>query len=236
MKKLSKLTMFIAFAVLATGASAQEIYNWRNNYGDVWKNPAGLCWRASAWTPATAAAGCDQALVGNEQAAEATESEAPPDKGIPLVLIAPAGAAPAPTPVAPATATTPVAPITIVAAAAPNRVTYAADTFFDFDKAVLKPSGKTSLDQLYEKTKEINLEVIVAIGHTDSVGDKEYNLKLSIKRAEAVKAYLLSKGLAKNRIYTEGKGEDQPVADNATKAGRAKNRRVDVEVKGVRNN
>ena len=104
MKKLSKLTMFIAFAVLATGASAQEIYNWRNNYGDVWKNPAGLCWRASAWTPATAAAGCDQALVGNEQAAEATESEAPPDKGIPLVLIAPAGAAPAPTPVAPATA------------------------------------------------------------------------------------------------------------------------------------
>jgi OOP family OmpA-OmpF porin len=137
-------------------------------------------------------------------------------------------AAPAPTP-APAPAPAPVAAVS-------SKVTYAADAFFDFDKSVIKPEGKAKLDDLADKVKAINLEVIIAVGHTDSVGSDAYNQKLSLRRSQAVKAYLVSKGIDKTRIYTEGKGEKQPVADNKTKEGRAKNRRVEIEVVGSRKN
>ena len=115
-------------------------------------------------------------------------------------------------------------------------MTYAADAFFDFDKSVIKPEGKAKLDDLAGKVKAINLEVIIAVGHADAIGKDAYNQKLSVKRSEAVKAYLVSKGIEKNRVYTEGKGESQPVADNKTGAGRAKNRRVEIEVVGTRAN
>ena len=209
MKKLNKLAMLIATAALASAAGAQTIDNWRATDGTVWKNGTNeLCWRDSSWTPATAAVGCDGAIV----------AQAP---------------APAPAPVAaPAPAAAPVpAPAPAVAAA---KVTYAADAFFDFDKAVLKPEGKAKLDDLAAKVKDINLEVIIAVGHTDAVGTDAYNQGLSVKRSEAVKAYLVSKGIDKSRVYTEGKGEKQPVADNKTSAGRSKNRRVEVEVVGTR--
>ena len=115
-------------------------------------------------------------------------------------------------------------------------MTYAADAFFDFDKSVLKPEGKAKLDDLVGKVKGLNLEVVIAVGHTDSVGSDSYNQALSVRRSEAVKAYLVSKGIEKNRVYTEGKGEKQPVADNKTTEGRAKNRRVEIEVVGTRAN
>jgi len=101
---------------------------------------------------------------------------------------------------------------------------------------VLKPEGRAKLDDLVDKVKGISLEVIIAVGHTDSVGTDAYNQGLSVRRAEAVKAYLVSKGIEKNRVYTEGKGEKQPVADNKTREGRAKNRRVEIEVVGTRPN
>ena len=137
-------------------------------------------------------------------------------------------------PVAAPVAAPKAAPAAPVATA--SKVTYAADAFFDFDKAVVKPAGKAKLDDLVSKVKGINLEVIIAVGHTDSVGSDAYNQKLSVRRAEAVKAYLVSKGIEKNRIYTEGKGEKQPVASNKTSEGRAKNRRVEIEVVGTRKN
>jgi OmpA-OmpF porin, OOP family len=115
-------------------------------------------------------------------------------------------------------------------------VTYAADAFFDVNKSVVKPEGKAKMDDLVGKIKDINLEVIIAVGHTDSDGGDAANQKLSVARAEAVKAYLVSKGIEKNRVYTEGKGEKQPVADNKTKEGKAKNRRVEIEVVGTRAN
>ena len=208
MKKLNTLAMIIAAAAFASAAGAQEINNWRNAAGEVWKNAAGECWRSGAWTPATAAPGCDGAV-------------APAPKAAPAPAPAPAPArAPAPAP----------------APAAASKVTYAADAFFDFDKAVLKPEGKAKLDDLVGKVKGVNLEVIIAVGHTDAVGADAYNQALSVKRAEAVKAYLVSKGIEKNRVYTEGKGEKQPVADNKTAEGRAKNRRVEIEVVGTRPN
>jgi len=115
-----------------------------------------------------------------------------------------------------------------------EKVTFAADTFFDFDKATLKPDGQAKLDDLASQLQGMNLEVVIAVGHTDSVGADAYNQKLSLRRAEAVKGYLVSKGIDTNRVYTEGKGESQPVADNKTAAGRAKNRRVEIEVVGTR--
>jgi len=115
-----------------------------------------------------------------------------------------------------------------------EKVTFAADAFFDFDKAVLKPEGKAKLNDLVSKLKDINLEVIIAVGHTDSIGSDAYNQKLSVRRATAVKDYLVSKGVESNRVYTEGKGEKQPVATNKTAAGRAQNRRVEIEVVGTR--
>ena len=80
----------------------------------------------------------------------------------------------------------------------------------------------------------MNTEAMITVGHTDSIGSAEYNQKLSLRRAEAVKSYLVSKGVAASRIFVEGKGEAQPVADNKTKEGRAKNRRVEIEVVGTR--
>ncbi|MES2975899.1 MAG: OmpA family protein [Pseudomonadota bacterium] len=221
MKKLNKVAMLFATAALATAAGAQTVNNWVNSTGTVWKNGTNeLCWRNSSWTPATAAVGCDGAIVA--------PPPAPP-------MAAPA---PAPAPVAPRTAPTPPPPPPPAPPAPPaaTKVTYAADAFFDFDKSVLKPEGKAKLDDLTGKIKDINLEVIIAVGHTDSVGSDAYNQKLSVARSEAVKAYLVSKGIEKNRVYTEGKGEKQPVADNKTSEGRAKNRRVEIEVVGTRAN
>ncbi len=233
MKKLNKVAMLLASAALASAAGAQTIDNWRNGTGDlVWKNGTNeLCWRDANWTPATAAAGCDGAIV----AKPAAPAAAPAPAARPAAP-APAAAAPAPAPAA-APAPAPAAPRPAAPPpAAATKVTYAADAFFDFDKSVLKAEGKAKLDDLVGKVKGINLEVIIAVGHTDSVGSDAYNQKLSVKRSDAVKAYLVSKGIEKNRVYTEGKGEKQPVADNKTSAGRSKNRRVEIEVVGTRPN
>ena len=217
MKLINKVAIAVAAAALASVAGAQEIHNWKSAAGDVWKDAAGECWRDASWTPATAAPGCDGAIA--------------PKAEMPAPVAMPAPMAPK---AAPAPAATPVAPVVVAPAA--TKVTYAADAFFDFDKAVLKPEGKAKLDDLVAKVKGISLEVIIAVGHTDSVGTDGYNQKLSVARSEAVKAYLVSKGIEKNRVYTEGKGEKQPAADNKTSEGRAKNRRVEVEVVGTRSN
>ena len=143
---------------------------------------------------------------------------------------------------APKPAVTPPPPPAAKPAAKPKpkpmaeKLTLAADVLFDFDKSALKPAGKNKLDDLAGKIRGINLEVVIAIGHTDSIGSDAYNQKLSVRRAESVKAYLVSKGVEPNRIYTEGKGEKQPVASNKTKDGRQKNRRVEIEVIGTRKN
>ena len=208
MIKLNQIAALFATAALAGGAFAQTVDNWRGTDGTVWKNGTNeYCWRDNFWTPATGVQGCD---------------------GVP----APVAAAPAAAPAAPAPAPAPAA--VVPAAPATEKVSFAADAFFDFDKAVLKPEGKAKLDDLADKVKGLNLEVVIAVGHTDSVGSDAYNEKLSVKRSEAVKAYLADKGIDASKIYTEGKGEKQPVADNKSADGRAQNRRVEIEVVGTR--
>ena len=219
MNKLNKIAMLFASAAIATAAGAQTNDNWKNGSNELqWKNGTSeYCWRDANWTPATAAPGCDGAIV--------------PARPAPAPV-----AAPAPAPVAPRAAAQAPAPAAVVPATVATKVTYAADAFFDFDKSVIKPEGKAKLDDLIGKIKGINLEVIIAVGHTDAVGSDSYNQKLSVRRSESVKAYLVTKGIEKNRVYTEGKGEKQPVADNKTAEGRSKNRRVEIEVVGTRAN
>lgn len=122
------------------------------------------------------------------------------------------------------------APVAVVAVATSEKVTFAADTFFNFDKSTLKTEGKATLDQLVADIANMDVEVIVAVGYTDWIGTEAYNLKLSERRADAVKAYLVSKGIDPQKVYTEGKGKNDPIASNKTAAGRAKNRRVEIEV------
>ncbi|MEM8510918.1 OOP family OmpA-OmpF porin [Massilia sp. MP_M2] len=204
------------YAPLTTDLQARTPYSAyvQDSRGVIARNPFGLCWRTGYWTPADAVPGCDAPLCVAPEKLENGKCVAPP---------APVAPAPAPAPV-PEAAPVPTS----------EKVSYSADAFFDFDKAILKPAGKASLDELSGKLGDMNLEVIIAVGHTDSVGTDAYNQKLSIRRAEAVKAYLKGKGIEETRIYTEGKGESQPKADNATAEGRAQNRRVEIEVVGTR--
>ncbi|MFT0547933.1 outer membrane protein OmpA [Allopusillimonas ginsengisoli] len=121
-----------------------------------------------------------------------------------------------------------------VVAPTATKVVLNADTFFDFDKSTIKPEGRQILDQVASQADTINLETLIATGHTDSIGTEAYNQGLSERRANSVKAYLLSKGIPSDRIYVEGKGELQPRASNATREGRAQNRRVEIEIVGTR--
>jgi len=112
-------------------------------------------------------------------------------------------------------------------------ITIQAEALFDFDKSVLKPDGKKSIDEAIAKMKTVDVEMVIATGHTDSIGTDAYNQKLSERRATTVKEYMVSQGIPAAKITTLGKGETQPVATNKTADGRAKNRRVDIEFKGV---
>ena len=223
MKKLNKVAVLFASAALAAPISAfaqpKTIDNWRASDGTVWRNGTNeLCWRDAGWTPATAAENCDGAI-----------KPPPPPPPAPRVAPPPPPMPPAEPRLAPAVPVAPPPPPPVA-----EKVTFAADALFDFAKANLKPEAQAKLTDLVDKTKGVNLEVIIAVGHTDNVGDVAANQKLSIRRADAVKNFIAGKGVEKNRIYTEGKGEGQPVADNKTAEGRAKNRRVEVEVVGTR--
>jgi OOP family OmpA-OmpF porin len=218
-KQLLHRTAPLAVSVLALAASAalaqtQSPGNsgyWINAGSQlVWKNAAGQCWRAGYWTPAHAIMECDPDLLPKPQPVAAAPA-------------APIAQAPAPKP-APAPAPVPVA----------QKVTLAADALFDFDKAVVKPEGRRKLDDVVNGMSGVQVQMILAVGHTDSIGSAAYNQKLSMRRAEAVKAYLVGKGIPGERISIDGKGETQPVADNKTKEGRAQNRRVEVEITGTR--
>jgi len=183
-----------------------------------------LCYRTGYWTPSMAIIGCDPDLV-------------------PKPVAAPVPApAPAPAP-SPAPRATPApAPAPAPSAAGVQKITLASKALFDFDKAVLKPEGKAAIDsEIISKLSGVQrLELVLVTGHTDRIGTQAYNQKLSERRADAVRDYLVSKGVARDKIETLGMGKTQPVPGvtcNMTAmkeliACLAPNRRVEVEVKG----
>lgn len=214
----------LAIALLATigitAVQAQERVYVIDQRDVVAISGTGLCWRTGYWTPAAAA---------NDPAGCQCDRD--------LIPASKCSAAPAATPAQPA------APGTRPTS---GKVTIAADALFDFNKAVLRPEGKAKLDELAAKADQVNLEVILATGHTDRIGKDRYNQQLSEKRAAAVKQYLVNKGIEANRIYTEGKGETQPVTGDqcnnlGAESGRNKklveclqpDRRVDIELIGT---
>jgi len=167
-----------------------------------------------------------------------------------IVLIAFAGCASTPEPAAPTPAPAPApapkqeppAPPPAAKAAPapkPEKVTTASTVNFDFDRYVIRPDARTKLDDLVGKLRNVTLEVVIAVGHADRLGGDAYNMKLSVRRADSVKAYLVSKGITASRVYTEGKGERQPVKEckgnGKTKALIAclePNRRAEIEAVG----
>ncbi|MDD2728997.1 TolC family outer membrane protein [Malikia sp.] len=113
---------------------------------------------------------------------------------------------------------------------APTRVTFLADALFDFDKAVLKPAGQSQLNNMIGQIKGLDIEIIIVIGHTDSIGTDAYNQKLSERRANAVKTYLVNQGISAGKVSAEGRGKSTPLVSNSTAEGRAKNRRIEMRI------
>jgi OOP family OmpA-OmpF porin len=210
MKKNASWLSLAAAAVLVAGCAgtSQNVKEgpayWVDSNGKVVRDSSGNCVRTILWEPARATAECDAGLMPKKAAAPA-----------------PAKAEPAP---APKPAPQPVA----------EKVSLTAGALFDVNKAELKPAGKAELDALADKLKGAQVEQITVTGHTDSSGSKQLNQSLSERRADAVKAYLVSKGLDGSRIDTKGAGDTQPVASNSTAAGRAQNRRVEIDIRAQR--
>ncbi|MGZ3236045.1 MAG: OmpA family protein [Burkholderiaceae bacterium] len=232
---LNKLTCGLLIGVIAATASAQNFTDIHGNRpysayaedarGIIVRSTYSLCWRTGFWTDADAVVGCDGMLVPPVAKSIAPPFVAKPDPTPVAAAIAPAPVvAPAPTP-APIPKPAPVS----------EKVNLAGDALFDSGKSDLKPAGKAKLDELASKLKNMKVDAILATGHTDSAGSAVLNEKLSVKRAEAVKTYLVSKGVDAHKIKIAGKGETQPVASNKTAAGRAQNRRVEIEIIGNHN-
>ena len=195
---------------LLLGAMAMDVHAenygyWQDHAGAMVRSGTGTCVRTGDWTPELATAECDPDLMPKTAAAA------------PVEPVPETRAAPAPMPVT-------------------EKVAMDADALFDIDKSVIKPKGKQALDEVVRNLSLAGAELglIVSTGHTDSTGGAQYNMDLSTRRAEAVKIYLISKGIDGNRINTAGEGERQPIADNATAQGRAENRHVVIEVTSTR--
>lgn len=209
----------LALGILSGAASAQNPDNkalLEDTRNAAVKSGFGLCWHTGFGPPPASSPECDPNYVA---------------------YVAPPAVTPAPPPPAQIAALTPPAPKPMA-----QKLTMDADTLFDFDKATLRPAGRDSLDTFVGKLKDISPETIMTIGHADRIGTDRYNQRLSEQRVATVKAYMVSKGVEQGRIYSEGKGETQPV----TKAGdcvgpkSAKiiaclqpDRRVDIEVIGT---
>ncbi len=212
------LNIATGLAFLGIGMSVANADSFRNKgyltdtSGSVVKNAYNGCWRTGYWTQAMANAECDPDLVQKEE---------------PKIV--------QPEPVRPP------APASVVIAPVLKMSTFNADAFFDYDKATLKPEGKTKLDKLVEELKGAKFDIITVIGHADRFGSEAYNMKLSTRRAEAAKAYLVSvKEIEASKVTAIGKGEPSPMTKPGECEGNTRtkkmiaclqpDRRVDIEV------
>lgn len=201
---------------------------WLDSTGEIARNATGLCWHTNEWTPALAVEGCD----GYNRPVAAAPAPVP----VPRIVAA--------SPPAPAiVATAPPAAIVVAQARPlPQRMSFSADALFAFDKSELNPEGRVMLDDLVRQLESTTYDSISTIGHTDRFGSHAYNQKLSERRAQAVKDYLVSRNVPASRINAEGKGEMEPITkagdcNGAKSAGVVTclqpDRRVDVDMTGT---
>jgi OmpA-OmpF porin, OOP family len=182
------------------------------------KSPTGLCWRTQWWSPANASCECDKDIL-------------------PAARCAP--------PMAPAPAAQPMRPAPAPAPMGKKACNFTArltgDATFDFDKSTLKPAARAQLDRdvMGRLGSCASISGVSVNGHTDRIGSATYNQKLSERRANVVRDYLVSKGMDRSKIETFGYGKTQPIKScpdqkdfKALIACLAPNRRADVEVRG----
>jgi OmpA-OmpF porin, OOP family len=227
----SLVTLLFVSTYSAQAANKSPRGYWVDSSGTIVRSGTGLCVRTGTWEPADAVVpGCDGVPLQPTQAVT-TENKTAAE--------VPAAAASAQRPTS-APVTEPVASkseeITKAAVVPPPiaKVSLTTDNSFGFDQYSLRPEGIERLKKLHAEIQNAKIDSILATGHTDSIGKASYNKKLSIRRAQAVKDYLVKLGIPSDRIFIEGKGATQPVASNKTSQGRARNRRVDVEVIGTK--
>ena len=223
----SLVTVLFASAYSVQAANKSPRGYWVDSSGTIVRSGTGLCVRTGTWEPADAVVpGCDgvplqstQAMKENKTVPEPASAQRPTSDPV---------AAPA------ANKAEEPAKAAVIPAPALAKISLTTDTSFGFDKSKLEPEGIQRLKKLHAEIQSAKVDSILATGHTDSIGKASYNKKLSIRRAQAVKDYLVKLGIPSERIFIDGKGATQPVASNKTSEGRARNRRVDVEVIGTK--
>ena len=208
--KLKTLTALILSAA-STQVFADKEY-WLGTDGEYARDRNGHCVRTILWTPEAAIPGCE----GVEAKAAAPVKKAP------------VAAKPVVKPAA--------APVVAAKPAEPKTVTFnlSSGATFELGGSTLSAEGKAEVAALVSQFEGKTVESVVIEGHTDSTGDASFNQQLSEKRAEAVKAEAVAQGANADKITTVGHGESKPIADNATREGRAKNRRVEIKVNGIK--
>ncbi len=217
--KLSGLVAAVLMAAAGSSFAADPVVPYvQNSTAKTVVNSTGLCWRTGFWTPALA----EQA--GPEGAGCACDGD-----------------------ILSAAACTKAEPAAPVAEPKVAKVTLAADTLFAFDSDKLSTSGTDMLDQLVSRMAGMDVEVILTTGYADRLGNDAYNQKISERRAQAVKTYLVNKGVDAGLVQTEGRGTADPVVDcpKPSRDGEIKNvqdlvkclapnRRAVIEVIGTR--
>lgn len=235
-KPISLALAVTAALSCSTSAARTEPVNeayWGSTAGTVVVGGFGDCVRSSQWTPDRLIEGC-----GKVAPPPAARAVAPPPPPPAPVVIAP----PPPPPPAPAVVAAPPPPPAPAVVAAPTppkpvrrTVTLQSDALFAFGSAFFERQGQPGdLEKFAEQARGLTaIETVEVVGHTDAIGSASFNQRLSEERAEAIRQVLIKNGVNANVIFTRGLGESEPAADNATREGRAKNRRVEITIKGV---
>lgn len=246
--KKSHLLILAAFAGLTTGVQAQVIVDSKAavqpyilGAGNIIERDGlGNCLRSSNWSMDLI-----RSVMTSDGKPVGVACGEIKDEAAPKAAPAPA---PAPAPVATPAPVAAPAPVIPAPAPAAQKVSLPSDALFAYDSAVLSEQGKSGLASFADSAKKLSqLEVVIAVGHADRIGSDTYNQKLSEKRATSVKDFLIAQGIPANKVYTEGKGESQPVTgQNCDKMGPenskntklvsclAPDRRVELEAVGTK--